>query len=147
MDITGEIVLFARKLKTKDGKERTLVTTSISRKWEGENFSRSYSMDVNFSKNLLTEDQIAKLKEDVAYKYEVETGWLSLTKYTDKNGKDVIKPCVFIRTGKLLKATKVDLEKKQKALEESRARKQQTKQNEETPEIDPLDIQEEDLPF
>ena len=142
MDIKGEISFFVKKVKSKEGEEHTICTTSIKRAFTQEGpFSRK-SMDVLFDSKAFPKEKMDKLKEDVCYTMEVKEGWLTLTRFKRKGSEAwEYNFAVFVRDGTLKKSKKVDVEKREKAREEAKARKAM-----ENPE-DPLDINEEDLPF
>lgn len=150
INIKGLVCFFAKKITYKDGgetKTRTICTTTIERLFkEGERVTRR-TIDVEFTNKNFGEDKLSKLKEDVCYQIDVEEGWLTLTRFKDKNSNEWrYNTAIHIHVGKMVKATKVDKEKKEKALKEAEARK---KVNNAPEEKDPLEISEdtEELPF
>lgn len=144
VNINGKITFFVRWFG--QGENRfPVATATLKRVWgdkENPEFSGSKSIQLEFDQSFFPEDKVRQLKEDVSYTLEVKEGFLSLRKYTKQGASDPIVDFVLhISKGRLLKGTPVDVEKRNKALEEARARKGGTANPQSPMEIDP------DLPF
>ena len=150
INIKGLVCFFVKKITYKqDGetKTRAIYTTNIERLFkEGERIVKR-SADVEFTNKNFPEEKLSKLKEDVCYQIEVEEGWLTLTRFKDKTSKEWrYNTAIHIHTGKMVKATKVDTDKREKAKKEAEERKKVESAPEE---MNPLEISEnaEALPF
>lgn len=144
VNINGKITFFVRWYG-QEGKKYPVATATLKRNWgdkENPEFTGSKSIQLEFDQSFFPEEKVRQLKEDVSYTIEVSEGFLSLRKY-NKQGKSepVVDFVLHISKGRLTKGTPVDIEKRNKALEEARAKKGGSA----TPES-PMEIQT-DLPF
>lgn len=81
MTITGLIKLF---VETKEGREGTTFqafTTSISSKIKDSEEYINKSLEVQFSKDNFTAEQLRALKDDHVYDLDITDGWLKVRSY------------------------------------------------------------------
>lgn len=120
MKITGEINLFVEDRKI-SGKEVRVFRTNISTKQHDETYIRGY-MDVVLSSKTFPTEKTSKLDPNKVYTFDITDGWLNVRQY-EKGGIVHKVFYIFANKGKLTKATPIDQEKRQKALEALEARK------------------------
>lgn len=85
--------------------------------------SRDY-YEVTFGKKNFPIEKVSKLKENVAYIFDVVDGWITTRSYTRKDGTLGHAKGIFINDAKLISATPVDLKNKEKQLEKARKAKE-----------------------
>lgn len=137
INITGEITFFATKKKTPEGKIITFATTQIQRSFaEGEKPIKR-TLDLIFDKTNFPEDKIAKLEEDTCYKFKISEGWLTLRRFKKKDASDfTYNHAIYIKKGEMVKATKVDVAKREEALKAWKTKKEAEKATKDTSPLD-----------
>lgn len=150
INIEGLVCFFVKKITYKqDGetKTRAIYTTNIERCFKEGERTIKRSADVEFTNKNFPQEKLSLLKEDVCYQIDVDEGWLTLTRFKDKtSGEWRYNTAIHIHTGKMVKATKVDTQKREQAKKEAEERKKVENAPEE---MNPLEITEnaEALPF
>lgn len=116
--ITGKINLFTEDKTFGEGANKKTIRvfkTNISTKKEDGTYIRLYKDVVLSSKSFPTE-KTSKLDPEMVYEFEIAEGWLNVRSYLDASGNERKVDYIFINKGKLTKATKIDQEKRAKAL-------------------------------
>lgn len=80
MNVKSEILIFPKKIHTKENKEITIFETSISRKNKEGEYVDNYSLRVNFAPEIMPEEKKARFNENFAYRMDVE-GFLTTRSY------------------------------------------------------------------
>ena len=83
-----QINVFVETKATKDG-ENKVFTTSIGSKDKEGNYTNK-SLEVSFSKDALSKENLAKLVSGYYYQVEVRDGFLTCRSYTNKDGRKVV---------------------------------------------------------
>ena len=143
--IKGDISFFVRKFPSNSEGEpdRVVASTYIDRMYPDDKKNIRHSLDIIFDKNNFPSANLARLKEDVCYVMNLTNAWLTLNRFKKKGSSDwTYNIAIYIKSGKLTKATAVDVEKREKARAEAKAKEANF------PEIDPLEGAEkaEELP-
>lgn len=118
MKLTEQINLFVEPKKFKKGGEEKVfykLTTSIATKLENGEYLRM-PVDIIPNPKRYPDTLLARLDPNQMYKADIKNGWLMVTDYFDKNGKQIKKLCIYIEEMKLTGSTPIDTEKREKAL-------------------------------
>lgn len=150
MKCLGDVTFFVRRFKSQEaGKpDRLVFTTDVKREFDAVGGVVRRSIDILFTKKNFPEEKLNQLQEDTAYTMEVKDGWLTLNRFIKKGEINyTYNIALQVNDGTIKKATKVDVEKREKAKSMKQAQTQA-----ETLEIwNPLDGSEKsgdgDLPF
>ena len=125
MKLTEKINLFVEHIDyKKNGETKTFhkLTTSIATKQEDGTFLRM-PVEVFANTKRYPEGKLAKLSSSNMYTANIKNGWLVVNDYTNKNGEQVKKLCIYIDEMKLEGATPIDEEKRKNALESAKSKK------------------------
>lgn len=142
--ITGDLSFFARKFQNKDGSERIVLNTYVTRGDKKDNSTIRKSLDLILDRNSFPTENVAKLEEDTCYSMKVEDAWLTLSSYKNKEGKEIKEVAIYVKKGQLIKATPVDTKKR----DEARQAFKNKQIAENTSDAgSPLDIKSKGLPF
>lgn len=87
MKLSGDLTLFVKERKTKDGKSFNTYTTTVGSKQEDGSYLNA-SMDVVFTKEEFPESKLSKLSPKRYYRLEVEEAYHSVRAYNDAEGKE-----------------------------------------------------------
>ena len=100
MDVKGIVYLFPKKVG-KEEKEGVIFETTLNRK-EGDNYVDSFTLQVDFAKELLTDEAKKKYDSNKVYKFEIVEGFLTTRSWTDKDGKKHTAPKIKVTKAKRL---------------------------------------------
>ena len=106
MELTGKTYLFVEKVDYQGGKFNRYSTT-ISHKNEDGTYINT-SLEVKFTKEFLTPDKEANLKDTECYEMDIKKSWLDTAVYQDKEGKNKHKIFLKISDAKILSVKKID---------------------------------------
>lgn len=117
MKLTEKINLFVEpKPYKKGGEAKTFykLTTSIATKKQDGSYLR-LPVDIIVNDKKYPEATLAKLDPNQMYSADIKNGWLIVDSYTNKDGKEVKKLCIYVDEMKLTGKTPIDQEKREKA--------------------------------
>lgn len=123
--VTGMISVFVewKPSKSKENPNPNLKATTSVEEYEFDTqkktrtdkiISRDY-YEITFAKKEFPLEKLSKLKENVAYIFDIKDGWLTNRSYTRKDGTIGHAKGIFINSAELVKATPVDIKKKEDA--------------------------------
>lgn len=95
MQLTGKFYVFPKTFKTGS----KYLVTSISRK-EKDGTYNNMTIDINFSSEVLSAENALKMDEKYCYLVEATDGFLTFRTYTNKEGKTIYTPVIYIMKGK-----------------------------------------------
>ena len=124
MKLTEKINLFVEpKNYKKNGEDKIYykLTTSISTKQQDGTYLRM-PVDVIANDKKYGEKVLAKLDPSQMYTADIKNGWLIVDDYTNKDGKQIKKLCIYVEEMKLTGKSPIDQEKRNKALQEAKAK-------------------------
>lgn len=110
MELTGKTYLFVKKNEYQGGKFNTYSTT-ISHKNEDGTYTNT-SIEVRFTKEFMTPDKEANLKDSECYEMEISKAWLDTRVYPDKEGKNRHTIFIKVAEAKVLSVKKIDASSK-----------------------------------
>ena len=119
MKLTEKINLFVEhKEFTKAGETKIYykLTTSIATKLENGDYLRM-PVDIIVNPKKYPDALLAKLDPMNMYTANIINGWLMVTDYTNKDGKQIKKIAIYVEEMKLVDSKPIDQEKRNKALQ------------------------------
>ena len=123
MKLTEKLNLFVEHIAyKKGGEEKTFhkLTTSIATKQEDGTFLRM-PVDIFANAKRYPDAVLAKLDSKFMYTINIKNGWLVVDDYTNKDGKQIKKLCIYVDEMKIESKTAIDQEKREKALESAKS--------------------------
>ena len=113
MDIKGKVCVFPKVV----GKDNvTIFETTLNRK-EGEEYKDSYSIRLNFSKEILPDSKKKFFKEGFVYIMEIE-GFLATRAYQTKDGENKVVPTIIVTKAKTLESKEIKKPNQDEAVED-----------------------------
>lgn len=112
MNIKGQITMFVEKKVKEDGSSMTICSGTISSKNDKGEFINK-SVRLKFSKGEFPNEKLDLLDENKCYQLEINSGFLVVESYTNRQKKEVRDIALFVEYGRLLSSKPV--EKKEKA--------------------------------
>lgn len=122
MKLTEKINLFVEPKKFKKGGEEKIfykLTTSIATKQDDGTYLR-IAVDVIPNDKRYSSTVLAKLDPNQMYTADIKSGWLMVTDYFNKDGKQIKKLAIYVEEMKLTGSSPIDQEKRQKAIESAK---------------------------
>lgn len=111
MNVNGKMTLFVKEV----GKDKIKIfETSISHKDKEGNYKDTVTVRVDFSKELLTDEQKGVFKVGYAYPVEIE-GFLTTRGYETKDGKHKSEVSIYVSKAKCDWANAKEVKKKEAA--------------------------------
>ena len=100
MNVSGKLTLFIQEKKTSEGKIFHTYSTSVGSKQEDGSYLNA-TMEVGFNKERFPLSKLEKLDSAKAYILEIKDSWLSVRKFTTKEGKEARVIYLFINDAEI----------------------------------------------
>lgn len=105
MNVIGKTKIFVNEYEGQAGVVRSYLT-SLGTK-DGTGAYLNCSLRVYFGKKNFPLEKLAKLSTEKWYEFEIHDGWLTVEKFTTKDGVEVKRPALHIEDGKILEQHKI----------------------------------------
>ena len=138
VDLKGKITLFV-EYKEANGYRFPVFSTTLTKEYTEEGKKISLKVQVYFAKTRYSREVLeTSFHEDNVYTIVLKNAFLSIRSYFNKEGNEIVEPCIHILQHELLKATPIDKEKREVA-------RTLAKMQEEAPNVLPSPISDDDL--